>query len=89
MPRISSIRQTADCSLSKVDTYADAMLRTLYSFKTPSPPIPLHARRQNHRSYPQSTTVSQSVVNENAEGEIIFKQKKKSTKVSLGIMWSK
>ncbi|CAF4075245.1 unnamed protein product, partial [Rotaria magnacalcarata] len=64
MPRISSIRQTADCSLSKVDTYADAMLRTLYSFKTPSPPIPLHARRQNHRSYPQSTTVSQSVVNE-------------------------
>ncbi|CAF4632105.1 unnamed protein product, partial [Rotaria socialis] len=64
MPHISSIQQTVGCSLSKVDTYADAMLRTLYSFKTPPPSMPLHARRQYRRSYPQSATVSQSVVNE-------------------------
>ncbi|CAM2717941.1 unnamed protein product [Rotaria socialis] len=68
MPHISSIQQTVGCSLSKVDTYADAMLRTLYSFKTPPPPMPLHARRQYRRSYPQSATVSQSVVNELVNG---------------------
>jgi hypothetical protein len=50
-----------DCPLPISDTFANAILRTLSSFK---PPTPLFASRQHRRSYPYSTTVSQSVVNE-------------------------
>lgn len=68
MPHLSPFPQTqstpGECSLFKFDTYADAILRTLYSFKAPPPPMRFHARRHNRHSYPQSTTVSQSVVNE-------------------------
>ncbi|CAF3643377.1 unnamed protein product [Rotaria sordida] len=72
MPHLSTMRQTtnvtADCPLLKVDTYGDALLRTLYSFKPPSSPMSLYACRQHRRSYPQSTTVSQSIVNELVNG---------------------
>ena len=55
----------ADCSLPIADTYANAILRTLASFKPPSPPISFPASRQHRRSYPHSKTVLQSaVVNE-------------------------
>ncbi|CAF4705856.1 unnamed protein product, partial [Rotaria sp. Silwood1] len=72
MPRLTTISQTTnfnvDCPLSKADTYADALLRTLYSFKLPSSPMSLYACRQHQRPYPQSTTVSQSIVNELVNG---------------------
>ncbi|CAF0807335.1 unnamed protein product [Rotaria sp. Silwood1] len=72
MPRLTTIPQTTnfnvDCPLSKADTYADALLRTLYSFKLPSSPMSLYACRQHQRPYPQSTTVSQSIVNELVNG---------------------
>jgi hypothetical protein len=56
-----------NCPLPIVDTYANAILRTLSSFKPPSPPpatISLHPSRPHRRSYSHSKTVSQSVVNE-------------------------
>ena len=51
-----------DCTLPMVDTYANAILRTLSSLKPPSPPIALYTSRQHRRSYPHAKTVSQSVV---------------------------
>ncbi len=53
-----------DHQLPIVDTYANAILRTLSSFKAPSPPISSHTSRQHRHSYPHSKTVPQSVVNE-------------------------
>lgn len=52
-----------NCTLPPmVDTYANAILRTLSSLKPPSPPIALYTTRQHRRSYPPAKTVSQSVV---------------------------
>lgn len=49
----------SDCPLPIADTYADAILRTLSSFKPPSPPI-----LQYRRSHSRAKTSSQAVVNE-------------------------
>jgi hypothetical protein len=68
MPHLSVNQQTTsvntDCPLPIADTYANAILRTLSSFKLPSPPISIHASRQHRHSYSHSKTVSQSVINE-------------------------
>jgi hypothetical protein len=69
MPHLSVNQQTTnvntDCPLPIADTYANAILRTLSSFKSPSPPpISVYASRQHRHSYSHSKTVSQSVVNE-------------------------
>lgn len=48
-----------DCPLPIADTYADAILRTLSSFKPPSPPI-----LQYRRSHSHTKTTSQAEVNE-------------------------
>jgi hypothetical protein len=68
MPHLSVNQQTSsvnkDCPLPIADTYANAILRTLSSFKPPSPPISLYTCQQHRRSYPHTKTVSQSVVNE-------------------------
>lgn len=49
--------------LAKIETYADAILRTLSSLKPPSP-ISLYSYRRHRHSHSQSKTVSQSFVNE-------------------------
>ncbi|UJR36710.1 hypothetical protein I4U23_029427 [Adineta vaga] len=69
MSHLSSNEETTtsymDCSLPIADTYANAILRTLSSFKPPSPPISLYSSRQHRRSYPHTKTVLQpAVVNE-------------------------
>jgi hypothetical protein len=51
---------TTQCSLPIADTYANAILRTLSSFKAPSHVV----SRQHHRSYPYSTLMSHEAVNE-------------------------
>jgi hypothetical protein len=67
MPHLSVNQQTTrvktDCPLPIADTYANAILRTLSSFKPPSPPI-----LQYRRSHTHAKTVSQSVVNEVSGG---------------------
>lgn len=56
-PRRTSAKR--DCPLPVADTYANAILRTLSSFKPPSPTV-----SQHHRSRAHAKTVSQGVVNE-------------------------
>jgi hypothetical protein len=66
MSHVSINQQTkimnTDCPLPIADTYANAILRTLSSFKPPSPSSSLYPCRQHRRPYPHSKTVSQSVV---------------------------
>jgi hypothetical protein len=68
MPYSSANQQTTNVNTDHpspvVDTYANAILRTLSSFKAPSPPNSSHTSRQHRHSYPHSKTLSQSVVNE-------------------------
>lgn len=55
----ASTSAKSDCPLPIADTYANAILRTLSSFKPPSPPI-----LQYRRSHTHTKTTSQAVVNE-------------------------
>jgi hypothetical protein len=69
MPHLSVNQQTIsvnkDCPLPIADTYANAILRTLSSFKSPSPPpISVHTTRHHRHSSSRSKALSQSVINE-------------------------
>lgn len=69
MPYVSINHQTTsvktDCPLPIADTYANAILRTLSSLKSPSPlPNSVHTSRHHRHSYFHSKSVSQSAVNE-------------------------
>ena len=57
-------RLNSTASFSTADTYANAILRTLSSLKAPSSATSYFASRQHRRTYPRTTTVSPSVVNE-------------------------
>jgi len=77
MPHLSINQQTTnvntDCPLPIADTYASAILRTLSSFKSPSPPpISVHASRKHRHSYSHSKTVSQAVVNEVSGLKLVY-----------------
>ena len=68
MSYLFTIQQATDAHtdrpLPKDDTYANAILRTLSSFKIPPPPMPSNTCRRHHRLCRPSKMVSQSVVNE-------------------------
>jgi hypothetical protein len=54
-----------NCPLPIADTYANAILRTLSSFKSPSPlPNSVHTSRHHRHSSFHSKAVSQSIVDE-------------------------
>ena len=60
----ATVRLNSEAPRPTTDTYANAILRTLSSFKAPSPATSYFASRQHRRTYPRTTRVSTSVVNE-------------------------